>query len=97
MCENCKIDGRRTTFPKGYVEGYTFLFISTPAESETNGILSLKNGEEVTWKYVYDDPMIIIDYMGKYSGRIRGRSKKEVVAKLVDEIITECNKRWGDR
>ena len=97
MCENCKIDGRRTTFPKGYVEGYSFLFLSTPGESETAGNLSLKNGEDVKWKYIYDDPMVEIEFMGSYSGHIQGRTKAEVVAKLVDQIITECNKKWGDK
>lgn len=55
MCEKCKIDGSKTTVPQGYAEGWDFLFFSTPAKSAEDGVIVMKNGDKIKWKYVWGD------------------------------------------
>ena len=91
MCEKCLVDGRESTFPKGYVEGYEGIFISRPAESEKEGVLYLQNGEKCTWKYVFYSSKTEISLSGAYSGTF------DSVHEMIDTVIRQCNEHWGRR
>ena len=91
MCEACKVDGSRSTFPKGYVEAYRGIFFSSPAESETEGELSLKNGESCYWKYVFEPTGTIIVVRGRYPGTFSS------VEEMVTTILQKCNEYWGEK
>lgn len=91
MCDNCKIDGNKTTFPKGYVEAYSGLFTSYPAQSEESGKIVLKNGNTTTWKYIYDNPV----YIEAKGGVLPGYSEKyNSVEELVETIIRICKQTY---
>jgi hypothetical protein len=91
MCEACKVDGSRSSFPKGYVEAYRGIFFSTPAESETEGELYLKNGENCSWKYVFEPSGTIIVVRGRYPGTFSS------VEEMVTDILKRCTEAWGEK
>lgn len=96
MCSKCLIDGEKSTFPKGYSPSYSFLFFTFPAESKEAGELHLKNGESCTWKFIYDEYETCLELKGTYSDKFYGKTESECVEKMVDYILKECNRRWGD-
>lgn len=91
MCENCLVDGSKSTFPKGYIEKYEGIFTSRPAQSETDGELVLKNGETCTWKFIYHDSGTEIEVGGTYPGTY------ESVEEMIETILNRCNDRWGKK
>ena len=95
MCEKCLIDGKKTTFPEGYLEGLQFLFLSTPATSKESGTIVLQNGEECTWDFIYYEYSKGIKLKGDYSGDFDGRTFDEAIEKMVEYIQKECKKKWG--
>lgn len=89
MCDKCKIDGSQTTFPQGYAEGWSFLFFSTPGESKEKGLIVMKNGDKIKWKYLfYDDGSIGIETSGSYSGNY------DSVDEMMESIVKECKSRY---
>ena len=88
MCDNCKIDGSKTTFPSGYVEGYRGIIIHTPAESKESGRIVLKNGSWMEWKYIYDDYKTYIKTDGFLSKEF------DSVAEMMDVFIKKCKERF---
>ena len=54
-CENCKIDGDKTTIPSGYEGEEKGFFFGHPARSKEQGTIHLHNGELVGWRYIYKD------------------------------------------
>ena len=87
MCESCKIDGRRTTFPEGYSEGYSGIFIHIPSTSKEDGKIVLENGNNTTWRYVY-----------RYNGDVDyietegflGHNRFDTVPEMVEYILKRC-------
>ena len=96
MCEKCLIDGEKSTFPKGYVPSYSFLFFTSPAESKEAGELRLKNGESCTWYFKYYDYETALELKGTYSQTFYGKTEKECVEKMVEYIVKECNRKCGN-
>lgn len=88
MCDNCKIDGSKTTFPSGYVEGYRGIIIHTPAESKESGRIVLKNGSWMEWKYIYDDYKTYIKTDGFLSKEF------DSVTEMMDVFIEKCKERY---
>ena len=88
-CVKCKIEGKKTTFPKGYVEGYKGLFFDTPAQSEKEGTIKLRNGDYIIWKFVYGERRITIMTSGVgYDGEYNS------VDEMMEGIITKCHKKF---
>ena len=88
MCEDCKMDASKSTFPEGYVPKSSFLFGSTPAHSEKEGKIVLKNGDWVSWKYVYGDNVKYIEAEGSGYGRY------DTVAEMIEDILKKCKERY---
>ena len=89
QCENCMIDGSRTTFPKGWQEAYIGLFTDEPAQSEKNGYITFKNGYQITWKYVEDNGRI----------KIRNQTTNKLynrVDDMIDDLIAYCKRMFCD-
>lgn len=89
MCEKCLVDGKKSTFPKGFIEAYEGIFFSRPAQSETDGELVLMNGEKCTWKYVYYGSKREIELSGRYNGTFDSEDE------MINTILKECNDYWG--
>ena len=91
MCENCKIDGEKTTFPKGFVEAYTGLFWrKVPAQSEESGRLVLKNGLSTKWKYIYENSKTYIEA----EGGVILFERYDNVDEMVKDIIDKCRSQY---
>ncbi len=90
MCENCKIDGSKTTFPSGYVDKWEFLFLTVkPAQSEKEGRIVLVNGETVSWKYIYhDNGRSKIEIRGAYDGEY------DSVNEMMADIVEKCKMKY---
>ena len=90
MCEKCRIDGSKTTFPEGYVDKWEFLFMTAkPAQSQKDGRIVLVNGETITWKYIYhDDGTSEIKTEGAYRGEYGS------VDEMMDDIVKKCKNRY---
>ena len=88
-CNNCQIDGSRTKFPSGWVEGWSFLFFGSPGESKTAGQIVLKNGSRIDWKYVGNKDTVI---------RATGYVNKtySTVDAMISDIILKCKKEYCD-
>lgn len=90
MCSKCKIDGSKTIFPKGYIDGWEFLFFGSPAQSEEDGEITLVNGEKISWKYIYDDRYSRIEAKGS----ILYQTDFDTVDEMVNSIVEQCKKRY---
>lgn len=84
-CDNCIIDGDKTTVPAGYEPEKGGLFFGHPAQSKESGRIHLHNGDVVYWKYVYEGKSRQIEANGR-----RYSSEKE----MMDDIIKECKKKY---
>ena len=91
MCENCQIIGEETTFPKGYVDRYSFLFIEYPAQSEKAGRIVMKNRDFIVWKYIFEEGDIKIEIT---DGEYCKGEQYESVEKMIDAILAACKDRW---
>lgn len=91
MCNNCKIDGKKTTFPKGYSEAWSFLFLDYPAHSEEDGKIILVNGQTINWRYVYDDNYKEIEAEGD---DLFYRKEFSSVDEMINTIIEECKNKY---
>ena len=91
MCESCKIDGDKTTFPQGYSEGYDGIIIHTPATSKEDGKIVLKNGNSTKWWYVYRDNGDV-DYV-KIDG-FWGTRRFDNVPEMVEYILKSCKEQY---
>ena len=91
MCESCKIDGDKTTFPQGYSEGYDGIIIHTPATSKEDGKIVLKNGNSTKWWYVYRDNGDV-DYV-KIDG-FWGTRRFDNVPEMVEYILKSCKELY---
>ena len=90
MCDKCKIDGEKTTFPSGYQEGWEFLFFGEPAQSEDDGVIVLVNGEKINWRYIYDD-----GYYPIYAkGDLFSEKGFESVDEMMKYIVEKCKGRY---
>lgn len=90
LCDGCKIDGEKTSFPKGYVEGFRSLFLTYPAESKEKGKIVLKNGCSIEWKWVYDTHPYI-----KAKGSLwYGSREFDSVEIMIDTIIQNCKEKY---
>jgi hypothetical protein len=85
MCDNCIIDGDKTTVPAGYEPEKGGLFFGHPAQSKESGSIHLHNGNVVYWKYVYEGKSRQIEANAR-----RYSSEKE----MMDDIIKECKKKY---
>ena len=86
QCDNCKIDGEKTIFPKGWKDGFSSFFLSKPGESEEAGVIVFKNGLQIKWKYTEDN-----------DGKIRVKNLQnetlyDRVDDMVNEMINYCKK-----
>ena len=88
MCEKCKIDGSKTTFPKGYVKGWEGIFFSSPGESEEDGVITLMNGEKIPWTFVYDENTYIRTGGSTYSDTY------DSVDEMIKAIEKKCKQLW---
>lgn len=88
MCEKCRIDGSKTTTPKGWDSGNPDLIFGRPAQSDEAGKVVLVNGEEIKWKYVKYDSGTIIEARGAYYGDYK------TVDEMMSAIIRMCNDKW---
>ena len=89
LCTNCKVDGSKSTIPKGYKDETSFLIIfGQPAQSEESGELVLKNGKKVEWKYIYKDGKKYILANGDYIGGLDKYFDNE--QEMIDYIIERC-------
>ena len=93
MCEKCRIDGSKTTVPKGWDSGNPDLIFGRPAQSDEAGKVVLVNGEEIKWKYVkynsgLNNSEIIIEARGDYYGDYK------TVEEMMSGIIRMCNDKW---
>lgn len=89
LCDNCKIDGEKTTFPKGWTEGFSSFFLSRPGESEDAGVIVFKNGFEIKWKYIEDDGKI--RYKNLENGKLYDRADD-----MVSDMIKYCKDMYCD-
>lgn len=88
MCDKCKINGKQTTAPEGYVpEDDNWLF-GHPAHSEKNGEIVFQNGNTCKWRYIYERGGTIIKVSGDYDGEYK--SEKE----MWDDILAKCKSRY---
>ena len=93
MCENCKINGKESTIPRGYQESISFLFFDiSPAQSEEDGEIVLMNGDKITWRFLY----------GEGNDRVQAKSHEydinqnfKSVEEMLNTILEQCQKRWG--
>ena len=90
MCENCKVDGSKTTFPEGYSEGFHGIFINTPNTSKKAGKIVLKNGKTTEWEYVYRNDGSL-DYIAA-DGIVFGQF--DSVAEMVEAILKRCKELY---
>ena len=88
-CDNCKIDGDKTTFPKGWSEGFSSFFLSKPGESEEAGEIVFKNGLRLRWKYIEDDDKVRVKDLS--NGTLYDR-----VDDMVIKMIEYCKKMYCD-
>ena len=84
MCDNCKIDGSRTTFPEGYVEGYKGIIINTPNRSEKKGKIVLINGVSTSWEYIFENNRTYIKTDGFVTGDF------DTIGEMMEALIKQC-------
>lgn len=92
MCESCKVDGSKTTFPEGYVEGFHGIFINTPNTSKEDGKIVLKNGNTTKWRYVYRSNGSL-DYI-EAEGGVLLYDKFDSIAEMVEKILQRCKELY---
>lgn len=94
MCDNCKINGKESTIPRGYQEAFSFLFFDiSPAQSEEDGEIVLMNGDKIAWRFLY----------GEGNDRVQANSPAydiidqnfKSVEEMLNTILEQCQKRWG--
>ena len=84
-CDKCKVDGKQTTFPKGYVEKYVGLFFDRPAQSEKEGYIRMHNGDVASWKYIYENGKTYIEANGV---------KYDSVDEMLEDLVESCRKKY---
>lgn len=92
MCDNCKIDGNKSTVPTGFVEGSWFFGI--PTQSENKGIIVMHNGKTVRWWFewyeVYGSKRKEVRVESDWLGFDSFDTEKE----MMNEIIRVCRGKY---
>ena len=90
MCDQCKFDASKSTFPEGFVPESSILFglVSSPAQSKEDGKLVLKTGDSVTWRYIYDNPTYI-ETEGAF-----GYHRYKTYQEMIEGILKYCKEHY---
>ena len=90
MCDRCKINGSKTTFPKGYVEGWSFLWMTWPGESAEDGEIVMVNGEKIKWRFIYEEHSTSVEAEGDFMYK----TSFDTVDEMVNSIIEQCKRKY---
>ncbi len=88
MCDNCKIDGDKSTVPIGCVEGSWFFGI--PIQSEKKGIIVMHNGKTVKWWFEWSGSTKVVKVESDWLGYYKFNTEQE----MMQEIIRVCKGKY---
>lgn len=86
-CEKCKVNGKETTFPSGWEDEWSLIFVGAPAQSKESGKIVLQIGWEIGWKYVESGGKIKVKTDGLLGGEIY-----DSVNDMIEAILDKCRK-----